>query len=138
MKQGRAAEAEKLQREALEIEKRTLGPEHPDTLLTMENVAVSLEMQGRYAESQRVLEELREIQKRVYGPHSPHIAGTTYGLACLAARSGKKSAALALLREAIDHGLSAEVIQQMDKDEDLNSLHGDPTFEAMLAARKKK
>ena len=138
MKQGRAAEAEKLQREALEIEKRTLGPEHPDTLLTMSNLAASLEMEGRYAESQRVLEELREIQKRLYGPNSPQIAETTYNLACAAARSGKKSAALALLREAIDHGLSAEVIRQMDQDEDLNSLRGDPTFEAILAARKKK
>ena len=138
MKQGRAAEAEKLQREALEIEKRTLGPEHPDTLLTMSNVAASLEMEGRYADSQKVLEELREMQKRVYGQNSPKIAETTYDLACLAARSGKKAAALALLQEAIDRGLSAEVIRQMDKDDDLNSLHGDPAFEAMVAARKKE
>jgi hypothetical protein len=72
----------------------------------MSNVAASLEMEGRYAESQRVLEELREIQKRVYGPHSPQIAGTSYDLACIAARSGKKAAALTLLREAIDQGLS--------------------------------
>ena len=37
--EGRYAEAEKLHRETLDIRRRVLGPEHPDTLMSMNNLA---------------------------------------------------------------------------------------------------
>src|ERR1022692_1185463 len=37
--QRRFTEAEKLHRETLDIQRRILGPEHPDTLMSMNNVA---------------------------------------------------------------------------------------------------
>ena len=49
--QGKYAEAAGLQEEALAVEKRVLGEEHPDTLTTTGNLASTYKMQGRYAEA---------------------------------------------------------------------------------------
>ena len=38
-------------REVLELEKRVLGPEHPDTLMTIFSIADVLQRQGRYDEA---------------------------------------------------------------------------------------
>jgi Tetratricopeptide repeat len=46
---GHHVEAEKLDRETLEIRRRVSGPEHSDTLMSMANLASALEKQGRYA-----------------------------------------------------------------------------------------
>jgi hypothetical protein len=40
--QGKCAEAEKMQREVLAVEQRVLGADHPDTLSTAGNLALSL------------------------------------------------------------------------------------------------
>ena len=49
--QGKYAEASQLQEEALAVEKRVLGEEHPDALTTAGNLASTYKMQGRYAEA---------------------------------------------------------------------------------------
>ena len=41
--EGHYAEAEKLYRETLDIRRRVLGPEHPDTLWSTNNLAVVLD-----------------------------------------------------------------------------------------------
>jgi hypothetical protein len=43
---------------------------------------------------------------------------------------------LSLLRQAIDHGLSSSGALGMEKDSDLNSLHGDPRIVALVAYAK--
>ena len=52
--QGRYGEAEPLYRRALEARERVLGPEHPHTLATKNNLAALLSRTGRDEES-RVL-----------------------------------------------------------------------------------
>jgi len=42
--------SEKIYREALDIQRRVMGLEHPDTLLSMDNLNNTLAEQGRYAE----------------------------------------------------------------------------------------
>ena len=44
---GQYAEAERIQREVLDVRRRVLGDEHPDTLNSASNLATSLSGQGK-------------------------------------------------------------------------------------------
>ena len=45
-----------------------LGPEHPDTLITINNLAVLYLSQEKYAEAEPLLKQKLEISQRVLGP----------------------------------------------------------------------
>ena len=77
-----------------------------------------------------------DIQRRVLGPDHPVTASTKYNLACNAALRGRRDEAIAVLRDALDHGLAADTAAGMSQDEDLKSLHGDPRFAALIAEVK--
>ena len=51
LRQGKYAEAEKMEREVLAERQRVMGAEHPDTLTAADNLADSLKRQGKYAEA---------------------------------------------------------------------------------------
>jgi eukaryotic-like serine/threonine-protein kinase len=131
--EGKYAEAEKLFQETLDTRRRVLGPEHPQTLLSMLNLADTLTKMGQYDEAQKMLQQTLEIQRRVLGPEHPYTAVTTYNLGSIAGHLGHRDEALALLRTAVDHGLPVGVALGMDKDTDLQSLQGDPRFDALVA-----
>jgi len=65
---GSLSEAEKLSSEALAIQRRVLGPEHPDTLNSMIYLAMDLALQGRYPEAEKLERDTLAIQQRVLGP----------------------------------------------------------------------
>lgn len=132
-KEGEYAEAEQIGSEVLDIRRRVLGPEHPLTLRAMSNLADSLTKLGKWTDAETLLQQALEIQRRVLGPDHPDTALSTYNLACVIAHQGKSAEALAMLREAVDHGLAAWVIREMNKDPDLNSLHNDPHFDALVS-----
>jgi eukaryotic-like serine/threonine-protein kinase len=131
--EGKYPDALKLFQEALDIRRRVLGPEHPQTLLSMLNLADTLTKMGQYNEAESMLKQTLEIQRRVLGPEHPYTAVTTYNLGALAAHLGHDDDALAMLRTAVDHGLPVGVAMGMDKDTDLQSLHGDPRFDDLVA-----
>jgi len=134
--EGHLLDAEKLQRETLSIRERVLGPEHPDTLGSMEVLAVTLDMLHRYPEAAELYRKAIDVQKRVLGPDHPATASSKYDLACNFALSGRRDQAVATLRDAVEHGLSARTASAIDKDSDFNSLHGDLRFEALVARAK--
>jgi len=68
--QGKYAEAEALYRQTLEIQRRTLGPEHPYTLLSMGNLADAEGLLGRYPESEALFSKTIEMCLRL-GPGHP-------------------------------------------------------------------
>jgi eukaryotic-like serine/threonine-protein kinase len=131
--EGKYAEANRLFQEALDTRRRVLGPEHPQTLVSMLNLADTLTKMGQYEEAENMLKRTLEIQRRVLGPEHPYTAVTTYNLGAIAAHLGHHDDALALLRSAVDHGLPVGIALGMDKDTDLQSLHGDPHFDALVA-----
>ena len=49
----------------------------------------------------------------------------------------QRERALALLEEAVGHGLLSQTAVNMDKDEDLKSLYRDPRFAAMSHAPRR-
>ena len=131
--EGKYSEAEKLFREALDARRRILGPEHPQTLLSMLNLADTLTKMGQYDDAEKMLKQTLEIQRRVLGPEHPYTAITTYNLGSIAAHLNRRDDALAQLRAAVDHGLPVGVVLGIDKDPDLQSLHGDSRFDALVA-----
>ena len=48
-RQGKFAEAERMQQEVLDLRRRVLGPEHPNTLATVNNLASSDSLPARMA-----------------------------------------------------------------------------------------
>jgi len=65
-------------------------------------------------------------------------AVSTYNLACVAAHEGKRDEAFSLLREVIDHGLPPSLDLGIESDSDLQSLHGDPRFDDVVAHAKER
>jgi tetratricopeptide (TPR) repeat protein len=59
-----------LMRQSLEIRKRVLGPEHPDTISTMDYLAADLEHGGHDAESKKLNHETYYLARRVLGPEN--------------------------------------------------------------------
>jgi serine/threonine protein kinase/Flp pilus assembly protein TadD len=134
---GQPAEAEKIDRETLEIRRRVLGPQHPETLMSMGELAESLDDLHRYAEAEKLYRQAVDIQSRVLGPEHPEVALTKYNLACNLALQGHRDEALAFLRDAVDHGLPSRG-PGLEQDSDLQSLHGDPRFDAVVADRHQR
>lgn len=56
-----------LQREAIEIRRRSLGSDHKDTLSSLNNLVVILQDQGKLEESEVVAREVLERKRRVLG-----------------------------------------------------------------------
>jgi serine/threonine protein kinase/Tfp pilus assembly protein PilF len=134
---GHYAEAEKIYRETLGIQSRVLGPEHPDTLVLRDSLGIAIAKQKRYQEAEGLYAETLAVIRRVYGPNHPTTAGSIYNIACLEAVQGHHDKALSLLSEALDHGLNANIATGIESDEDLQSLHGNPRFAALVARAKR-
>jgi hypothetical protein len=57
-----------MQRQALELYKKVLGPEHPDTLTSMNNLSEALRNQGKYGAGEEMQRQTMELKKKVLGP----------------------------------------------------------------------
>jgi eukaryotic-like serine/threonine-protein kinase len=136
--EGKYVEAEKLEREVIDVRGRVLGREHPYTLRSMSNLGATLTHMGKYEEAEKLDREVLEIQRRVLGPEHPDTAATIYNLANIASHLGRRDEALSLLREALDDRLDVETMQGIEKEPDLQSLHGDPRFETLVAYARER
>jgi eukaryotic-like serine/threonine-protein kinase len=63
--------AESLLTRAVDLRRRNLGPEHPDTLRSASDLAATLDREGHYTEAEKLLRETLEIERRVLGPEHP-------------------------------------------------------------------
>ncbi|EHA26118.1 hypothetical protein ASPNIDRAFT_36453, partial [Aspergillus niger ATCC 1015] len=68
---GRWKEAEELEVQVLELRKQVLGPEHPDTLASMSDLAWTYGNQGRWKEAEELQVQVLELRKQVLGPEHP-------------------------------------------------------------------
>ncbi len=97
----RYREAEQLFREALQIRRRTLGPDHYFTAEAINNLGVCLGIQGRYDEAEPLLREALETRRRLLGEDHPWVAHGYNNLGKLMQRKGDFAAAEPLLREGL-------------------------------------
>jgi tetratricopeptide (TPR) repeat protein len=135
---GHYAEAEKLLRESLDTWRRVGGPENWWVVKTMKDLALVLSREGRYVEAEKLATDSTNISRRVFGPENPLTASSVYNLGAIEARRGHRPEALSLLRQAVDHGLPPSDVLAMENDPDLESLHSDPRFIAMVANVKQR
>ena len=66
-KQGKHADAERIEREVLGARRRVLGEEHPDTLKSAGNLALSLLRQRKHVEAEEMFQATHQAQQRVLG-----------------------------------------------------------------------
>lgn len=64
----RSAEAEIIFRQVWKSRKQVLGPEHPNTLDSLEWVKNLILKLGQFEEAGSILHQVLELQKRVLGP----------------------------------------------------------------------
>ncbi|MBV9670258.1 MAG: tetratricopeptide repeat protein [Acidobacteriales bacterium] len=84
----RFSEAEKLNRQVLEAQRQTLGPENASTLLTLGNLGYVLIEEKNYPEAEKILREALAGLRRVLGPSHDVTAGAAYKLALVLALEG--------------------------------------------------
>jgi hypothetical protein len=68
---GRYNEAERLFSEVVETRTRVLGEEHPDTLTSMANLALTYRSQGRWKDAISLMEACFQLRKRILGGYHP-------------------------------------------------------------------
>jgi non-specific serine/threonine protein kinase/serine/threonine-protein kinase len=86
---GLYAKAEPLCTRAVDLRRRTLGAEHPDTLRTQTGLAAVYRFQGRDAEAEDLLRVTSEAQRRVLGSDHPDALSSYSDLGVIYERQGR-------------------------------------------------
>jgi tetratricopeptide (TPR) repeat protein len=98
----RYAEAEKAQREALALIRKTLGEDHPDTARSYNSLALTLSAQGRHAEAQPLFQRALDLRKNLLGEGGPDTALSYNNVGSCLANLGKHAEAQPLHQKALD------------------------------------
>jgi len=69
---GLLKDAEPLYRRALEARERTLGEEHPETLVSINNLAGCLQVMGLLKDAEPLYRRALEASERTLGAEHPH------------------------------------------------------------------
>ena len=93
---GLHPEAEKQLERALDLRRRVLGPEHPDTLSSMSNLAAVYDLAGKHAQAEALDSQSLAIQRRALGPEHPATLKSMSNLAYVYFDEGKYAQAEAL------------------------------------------
>ena len=96
------AEAEAIHRHVLEARLATLGEEHPLTISSINNLAVTLSAQQEYGEAADLYRRGLELSRRVLGEEHPRTVATTGNLGLALAQLGQLEEAESLLHEALE------------------------------------
>jgi serine/threonine protein kinase/tetratricopeptide (TPR) repeat protein len=99
---GLFPEAAKQLKQAFDLRHRVLGPEHPDTLTSMNNLAAVYIDQQRYAEAEGLDIQILEIRRRVLGPEHPDTLSSMSHLAIIYWGQGKYAQSEALNRQTLE------------------------------------
>lgn len=94
---GLYAEAEPQLERALELRRRLLGDEHPDTLTSMSDLAVLYRDQSKPAQAESLLAKLLTIRRRVMGEDNPATLENAHELAQVYEEANKYAQAEPLL-----------------------------------------
>jgi tetratricopeptide (TPR) repeat protein len=70
LNEGKNSEAEPLLRRALDIQERTVGPNHRDTAKSLNDLAILLDREGKTEQSVSFFERARTSYRNVFGPQS--------------------------------------------------------------------
>lgn len=98
---GRHDLALKRFRAAYDIRRARLGPDHGDTLIAQNNVALVLAKLGSWREAETLMREALAGNRRLLGPGHPRTVTTMTNLGLLCLDMGKQAEATTLLEDAL-------------------------------------
>ena len=98
---GRYAKAIPLAEQALRIREATLGPEHPDTATSLNNLALLYDTTGAYAKAEELYQRALAIREKALGPEHPSTATSLNNLALLYHATGAYAKAEPLYQRAL-------------------------------------
>jgi tetratricopeptide (TPR) repeat protein len=78
---GLYTEAQREIQRAIDLRRRALGEEHPDTLRSLSSLANAIRDQGKYQEAEALYARVLRVQQRVLGENHPDTFATMNGLA---------------------------------------------------------
>ena len=93
-------QAEAMYREALEIQRRLLGPSHPEVGTLLNNLGVLMNASGRYVEAEATHREALRVRQAALGPGHPYVANSLLNLAHSLESRGDWTGAVALYDQA--------------------------------------
>jgi Flp pilus assembly protein TadD len=102
MLEGKYDQAEPLLVEALEKRRRVLGQDHPDTLVSINDLGLLRENQGRLDECERLYREALDGYRRVLGPDHPSTLTAMNNMGALLIKRGRAADAEPFCREAAE------------------------------------
>jgi tetratricopeptide (TPR) repeat protein len=100
--QGQYARALPLQRRALEIAEASLGPDHPETAIRLDNLAYIYTELGRYDEALPLRQRALDITEATLGSDDPDMAIVLSNMAYMHTRLGQYDEAVLLEKRALD------------------------------------
>jgi serine/threonine protein kinase/tetratricopeptide (TPR) repeat protein len=92
---------EAMHREALAIEKRLHGDEHPHIVVSLYGLVTALSDEGKLEEAESLAREALTMQRKLLGDEDPEISKALNSLAIVLWRQGKLAEAETLYREAL-------------------------------------
>jgi tetratricopeptide (TPR) repeat protein len=104
LQRGRWRDAEPLAVHVMQVRERVLGPEHPDTLASVNNLAELYQGQGRYTEAEPLYQRALAARERVVGLEHPDTLTSVNNLAYLYESQGRYTETEALLQRALAAG----------------------------------
>jgi tetratricopeptide (TPR) repeat protein len=119
---GRYRQAEPLRLEALEIRRKVLGEEHPDTAQSYNNVAFALNAQGKYAAAAEASRKALDICRKVLGAEHPLTATSYNTLGLNLHPQGQYAAAEDSFRKALAIRLAVLGEEHVDTAESYNNV----------------
>lgn len=99
---GRYQSSQELHTVVLGARWQELGPGDPETMETMNNLAIILKEQGKYVEAEKMYRETVWASTRVQGPEHPATLTAMHNLACVLEVQGQKPAAEKMHRETLN------------------------------------
>jgi eukaryotic-like serine/threonine-protein kinase len=99
---GLYPQAQSLFTDAVQIRRRVLGPENPETLRSMNRMSAVLREQGHYPEAEKLERDTLDIQRRVLGPEHPDTLASISQLAAILYYEGRYTEAEKLGQQALE------------------------------------
>ena len=99
---GRYYESETMYQTVLAHREEALGPEHPDTLTSVNNLGSVLQSQGKYEKAEAMHQRDLEASEKVLGPEHPDTLTSVINLGLVLFSQGKYEEAEAMHRRALE------------------------------------
>lgn len=86
----------------VDVRRRTLGPEHPETLASLTDLAAALSASGEFEAAVRLLEEILSVRRRTLGESDPLTLATLDDLAATLRTAGRTDAARQVAERVVE------------------------------------